>query len=206
VTVWRLARKAVTFELGLYRSLLRWVFRRPDVPGSGSEAYAYAGAVTPLLLVFIAVSAIDIPVLHVLLPWRTAQLVSLAVGIWGLTWMVGLLASLRVHPHVVGAAGLRVRYGTSVDITLPWDTVSGVRVRNRNLPTSRTVQLERSDTGVVLNIAITSQTNVDIVLSEPREFPVKGRMEEVAELRFFADDPRAVVAATRDRLGAVNRG
>ena len=205
MTLWRLARKAVTFELGLYRSLLRWVFRRPSVPGSGSEAHSYAGAVTPLILVFIAVSAIDIPVLHVLLPWRTAQLVSFVVGIWGLTWMVGLLASLRVYPHVVGDAGLRVRYGTSVDIRVPWDGVSTIRVRNRNLPTSRTVQLDRAETAAVLSIGITSQTNVDVVLRAPRDVPVKGRMEEITELRFFADEPRAVVAAARDRLGAVSR-
>ena len=43
-----LVRRVVTFELGLYRSLFRWVTRRPDVP-SDAVAFAYIGAVAAIL-------------------------------------------------------------------------------------------------------------------------------------------------------------
>ena len=43
-----LVRRMVAFELGLYRSLFRWVTRRPDVP-SDAVAFAYIGAVAAIL-------------------------------------------------------------------------------------------------------------------------------------------------------------
>lgn len=196
-----LARKAVRFELSLYRSLYRWVARRPVAP-PGSEPFGYAEAVTPLLWVFIVVSAIDIPVLHLVLPWRTAEIISFVVGVWGLTWMIGLLASLRVSPHTVSASELRVRYGTGIDIIVPWDAVAEVRSRRRDLPSSRTVHLDQTESGAVLQIGITSQTNVDVVLRQPTAVPVKGRTESISELRFFADDPRALVLRARELIAA----
>ena len=32
-TLWRLVRHAVVFEIRLYRSLFRWITRRPHIPG-----------------------------------------------------------------------------------------------------------------------------------------------------------------------------
>jgi hypothetical protein len=75
--------------------------------------------------------------------------------------MLGLLASLRTYPHVVGGSGLRIRYGTTVDITVPWDAVTSIGVRRRDLPSSRTVQLSRLESGTVPQVGISSQTNVD---------------------------------------------
>jgi hypothetical protein len=45
----------------MWRSLFRWMFRRPVAPDAGAKAFGYAAVVTPLLFVFIAVSAIDVP-------------------------------------------------------------------------------------------------------------------------------------------------
>ncbi|MGH8839964.1 MAG: PH domain-containing protein, partial [Jiangellaceae bacterium] len=91
-------------------------------------------------------------------------MIVLVVRIWGLTWMLGLLASLRTYPHVVGGSGLRIRYGTAVDITVPWDAVASIGVRRRDLPSSLTVQLSRLESGTVLQVGISSQTNVDLGL------------------------------------------
>ena len=43
-----LVRRAVDFEVNLYRSLFRWVTRRPDVP-PGAAAFPYVGAIATLL-------------------------------------------------------------------------------------------------------------------------------------------------------------
>jgi hypothetical protein len=58
-----------------------------------------------------AVVAIELVAVHPLLPWEIIRLVADILGLWGLVWMLGLLASLSVHPHLVADAGLRVRHG-----------------------------------------------------------------------------------------------
>jgi hypothetical protein len=67
-------------RLGVWRSLYRWTTRRPLGP-EDSETFGYAGPVTPVIWAFIGLSAIEIPVAHLLLPWQTARVIVLVVGI-----------------------------------------------------------------------------------------------------------------------------
>ncbi|MGH3923810.1 MAG: hypothetical protein ACRDTT_13230 [Pseudonocardiaceae bacterium] len=198
-TVPALVRRAVSFELGVWRSLYRWTTRRPVGP-AGTETFSYSGPVTPLIWAFIGLSAIEVPVAHLLLPWQAVRVIVLALGVWGLTWMLGLLASLKTYPHIVGDSGLRVRYGTTVDITIPWDAIATIGVRHRNLPRSRTVQLTQPDSGTVLHVGISSQTNVDVALRDPVIVALPKGNESIAALRFYADDARAIVARARLHL------
>jgi hypothetical protein len=198
-TVPTLVRRVVSFELGVWRSLYRWTTRRPRGP-AGAETFGYTGPVTPLIWAFIGLSAIEIPVAHLLLPWQTARVIVLVVGVWGLTWMLGLLASLKTHPHLVGDFGMRVRYGSTVDVTIPWDAVASIGVRHRNLASSRTVQLSHSDSGSVLYVGVSSQTNVDVALRDPVTVPLPKVGEPVTALRLYADDARALVTRSREHL------
>ncbi|GIG92387.1 hypothetical protein [Plantactinospora endophytica] len=198
--VWTLLRKATVYELGMWRSLFRWTTRRPTGP-AGTVPFGYAGVVTPLLIVFIVVSAIEIPILDLILPWKIARIIAAVVGVYGLFWMIGLLASLRVHPHLLGDSGVRIRNGISLDLTLPWTAIETVRRRHRSLPSSRAVQVERTDTRVVLSVGVASQTSVDVLLREPTVLPVpKGTDDPVHELRLFVDDADGFVALARRHL------
>lgn len=194
-----LARRAVLFEIALYRSLFRWVTRRPDVPAGGA-AFSYVGAVALLLWVFIGVSAVELVVVHLLLPWETIRLVADVIGIWGLLWMFGLTASYTVHPHVVTTSGLLIRQGHGIDIAVPWDAVATVGVRERSRDTSKALQVDRSEQAVVLNVVMGSRTDVDVRLRRPLLVPVRGAEESVTEIRMYADEPRALVAAAREHL------
>ncbi len=102
-----------------------WIARRSITRDAGAVAFGHASLLTPILIAFIAVSAIEIPVVHLLMPWETIRRVFLGLGLWGVIWMIGLLASLRIYPHEVGEKGLRVRYGFNLDVTLPWDVIAG---------------------------------------------------------------------------------
>lgn len=200
-----LTRRAVAYEIAMWRSLGRWLLRRPPALPPGSEGFSYVGVVKPILGVFIGLSAIEIPILDLILrhtvPWPPARQIAVGLGVWGLLWMIGLFASLRIHPHVVDEAGLRVRNGVSVDFMLPWTAVARVDARYRSLPSSRAVQLEPADDGTVLHISAGSQTSVDVVLREPRSIPLpKGPSGAVTEVRLYADDPDALVARARRQL------
>jgi hypothetical protein len=87
--------------------------------GPGVRIFPYAKEVSPLLGAFIVVSALELVVVHLVLPWATVRTVLLVLSIWGLVWMIGFLASMRVFPHLLDEAGLRLRYGTSVDVRVP---------------------------------------------------------------------------------------
>jgi hypothetical protein len=196
-----LVRRAVEYEIGMWRSLYRWIFRRSPALETGAEAFGYTGVVTPIFGVFIGLSAIEIPILHLILPWQTAQRISLALGFYGLFWMVGLLASLRVHPHIVDDSSLRIRNGTSIDLRIPWDAVAAIRARYRSLPSGRSVQLEETESGHILHIAMAHQTSVDLTFREPTAIPLpKGNREPVTGVRFYVDDPKALVARARKHL------
>ena len=198
-----LLRLAVTWEVMVCRSLARWVARRPAGAGPGVQTFGYARSVTPLFWVFIVVSAIEVPVAHVLLPWHWAQVASLALGVWGLFWMLGLLAAQHVHPHLVDGRGLRVRSGGHVDVDLPWSVVRSVTRHRRDLPSSRTVQLgtaSPSGAGAVLSLPSSSETRVDVRLAGPTEVRLPKGPVVVTEVRLHVDDPAAFVAAVRAHL------
>lgn len=201
-----LAKHAVVFELRLYRSLVRWVIRRPDLGGSEDVPFAYARSVTPVMWLWIFASGAEVAVAHLLVPWDGVRITLLAVGVWGLLWMVGLLASLHVHPHLLGRTRLLVRYGASHSITIPWDAVASVTQNRRDLDSSVwTLQPRETEHGVDLQVGVSGQVNMHARLRQPTTVStVKGPME-IVELSFFADDPRALLADARTILAAPER-
>ncbi len=192
------ARQAIRFELAMWRSLFRWITRRPVVPSRDAAAFGYSAAKAPVIWIFIALNAIEIPAIHLLLPWPTARHIVDLLGGYGLIWMLGILASVYVHPHVVDDTGLRVRSGLSVDVMIRWDAVATVRARTRSRSRSRTAQVDDH----VLSVVALSQTNVDVVLRGPTTLPVRGHGEPVTEVRLYADNPAALVARARRHLTA----
>ncbi|MEU1685491.1 PH domain-containing protein [Micromonospora sp. NPDC005707] len=204
-----LLRRVIVYEWRMWRSLFRWLLRRPVAPAEGAEAFGYIGAVKPILIAFIALSAVEIPIFDVIIrhtmPWQAAREVALGLGIWGVLWMIGLYAALQIHPHVAHPAGLRVRNGFSVDFTVPWEAVARVDARYRSLTGSRTVQVERTEAGTVLNIVTGKQTSVDLVLHRPLSVRLpSGPSEPATEIRLYADDPGALVKLARQHLPTPN--
>ncbi|SDC81563.1 hypothetical protein SAMN05660690_2673 [Geodermatophilus telluris] len=195
----RLARRAVVYEIGTWRSLARWLRRRPDV-AAGADAFPYASAVSPVLWTFVVLSAVEIPLVDLLLPWPSLRAALLVAGVYGLLWMVGLLASMTVYPHAVDGDGLRVRSGFSVDVRVPWAAIAAVRVRRRSVEGSRTVVVEEGERRAV-SVTVVSSTQVDVELRTPLVLPLArtgGR--PVDELRLAADDPAALVRRLRQGI------
>ena len=186
----------VRLEIGIWRSLFLWVTRRVSGQGPGVATFSYARQLLPLLGAFIFVSVIELPVVHLLIPWDTVRLVALVLSVWGLLWMLGLLASMKVFPHLLDDAGLRVRYGTTVDIRIPWAAVASVSARRRSVTTRSSVEVD----GTVASVPVLKQTRVDVALHAPTPVELPDGTVEITEMRLYADDAGAFVAAARERL------
>jgi hypothetical protein len=200
-------RKVTAMEIAMWRSMYLWLRRKPVALAPGDQVFGYLGVVKPILGVFIGLSAVELPIFDLIIrkvvPWEPARWIALGLGVWGLLWMIGLFASLKINPHVIGAAGLRVRSGTSLDLTVPWTDVESVSKAYRSLPSGKGVQIEREGDRTVLNIVVGSQTSVDLKLRAPVAFDLpKGRSEPVDVLRVYADDPDGFVRAARPALDA----
>ncbi|MEE6262927.1 hypothetical protein [Plantactinospora sonchi] len=205
-----LVRTAVAYESAMWRSLFRWVLRRPVSYPPGAVTFSYLGVVRPILVMFIVLSAVEIPIFDLiiarLVPWQPARYLVLALGVYGLIWMLGLFAMLQLHPHVLDDTGIRVRNGISLDLTIPWDGVAAVHKRYRSLPSGKGVQVERDDSGPIVNLGVGSQTSVDVVLREPVRLALpKGPSEPTDRVRIYADDPDAFVASARRHITAPTR-
>ena len=194
--VGRLLRRHVVTELRLYQALLRWLARRPDVP-TGARPFGYLGPVQAVLWVFVVVSAVELVVLHLIIPWEGVRIAADALGVWGLLWMLGLLAAYKVRPHTVGGAGIRVRLPFGDEFVIPHDAVADASVRERGRESASGVQLDRAADGAVLNVVTGGRTNVDITLRRPLTFRHPAVPEPVTRVRWYADDPRGLVDAVR---------
>ncbi|MEV6596221.1 hypothetical protein AB0M36_05055 [Actinoplanes sp. NPDC051346] len=200
-----LLRRAAEMEAAMWRSMYVWARRKPLELAPGDETFSYLGVVKPILGVLIALSVVEIPILDIIIknvvPWQPARLIMLVLSIWGLLWMLGLLASLKIHPHVVGDAGIRVRMGAGPDFTVAWEQIESVSKSYRSMPSSKSVQYEDDHGRRVLHIVAGSQTSVDVRLRRPTTVLLpQGESEPVEELRLYADDPEALV---RKALGHV---
>lgn len=185
--------KIFRYELNLWLALFRWITRHR---GHGTQ-FSYAGNVTPILWTFIALSALEIPALHLLLPWETVRFIFDIIGAYGLLWMIGLMAAIRVNRHAVTDTGLRIRNNITIDVTIPWDAIESVRARTRTVDAARTVQTD----GDALSINVAHQTSVEVTLREPRE--ILGH--PVRTIRLYADQPNEMAGSIRahlDRVGS----
>lgn len=194
-------RHALLVEWHAYLSTARWVARRPRVP-AGSRPWGYAQASTPVIWLWIFASAVEVPLFHVLVPWEPVRLAGLVLGVWGLVWMVGMLAGLHVAPHLTDDEGLTVRGGVLHEVRLPWSAIAQARLDDRDLASSLwTLQRrELPDGAQGLDVGVGGRTNVELRLREPVTVTTRAGRLTVGAVGLWVDDPRAFVAAAGQRL------
>lgn len=194
----RIGRAAWRMELGVYKSLYRFVFRRPRVP-AGASAFPYHSPVLTILMVFIVLSAIEIPIIDLIVhPWPWVRIPLLIAGIWGLTWMIGLLFGFFTRPHAVGPEGIRARYSSEVDIDLPWDAVLSVE-RSRDVE-EKAPKVRDEPHGRTLALRMQHETNVLIVLEHPVTAHLGDDRYEIDAVRLWVDDIDGFMTAVRTHI------
>jgi len=201
-----LARWLVRLEVGIWRSLFFWSIRRIQGLGPGVRAFPYARDVSPLLMAFIFVSALELPVAHLLVPWEPVRFVLLIVGVWGLLWMIGFLASMRVFQHLITDTSLRVRNGTRLDIELDWKDIDTVRAVRGSVPTNKVVHVEDREHSTTVRVAVLKQTRAVVELRRAATVDLPDGPTAVCAIHLYVDAPAAFVAAAQEHLAAAPHG
>ncbi|GAA3018704.1 hypothetical protein GCM10017559_48460 [Streptosporangium longisporum] len=190
-------RRIVGFELKGAVSLVLWAARRRDGVPPGAVAVPYSGGQswTLLLLVFamaVETAVVDLVLLSTGVP-TAPRLAVLVIDLSGIVYALAFAAACVTRPHVVTPAELRLRYGAYLDLRVPRVLISSVRVSPcYNESGMVTVQDGR------LGLAVGSQTNVVVELSEPVTVvrPLGG-LAEATVIRLFTDTPGVLVSALR---------
>ncbi len=191
-------------ELRVYSSIARAIARRPAVPNGGT-GIGYHRPVLTVLFIFIGLSAVEIPILDLIVhQWPGVRITLLVLGIWGVTWMVGLLCAMLMRPHAVGPDGVRVRSGLELDVPIGWDDIASVAISRRvdEPKQPRIIGSEYAE-------RVQDETNVEIELERPVAIRLpglapKGGVHHVDRIRLWADDPRAFLDAARPFLVAAD--
>ena len=199
----RLLWEALLFELALYRSLTRWVVRRPDVCGATPIGYSRLAAPMLWLWIFgsmVEVVAVELVLRHFDQPWASAVRVPmLLLGIWGVVWMLGVLASYRVRPHLLTDTELRIRSGARTWLRLPLDAVESTRLVEHEVP--GVIRSLHVDEALAL-VASGSRTNLELVLAGQTTLSSSKGEVTVSRVGVWVDEPREAAAQIRPLLGA----
>lgn len=187
-----LAWDALLLELALYGCLGRWITRRRDVPAH-AIAIGYAHLVGPMLWLWIFGSATEVVVVEVVLRsidsgWSEAiRLPLLAAGIWGVLWMLGLMAAYRTRPHLLTPGWLRIRNSARTWVEVPLDAVASTRTTEHELP--GIVKAVHLEDGLLL-IGVSSRTNLELALTGPTVLRTSKGDMTADKIGLWVDEPR----------------
>ena len=200
-TGWRraahLARRGLRMEVANYHSLLRLLLRWPRVP-PGAAAFTSHKPDLPILAGITVVSAVEVVAVDLVVHrWPSVRIPLLVLGIWGVVFLVGMLAGLVTRPHAVGPDGIRVRNGTEIDIALRWDDIHTITRRRTVQQDERALVTTEPDGSLTLRMRVQGETNLEIALHEPLPVRLPHGTEAVSTLHLYADDPAGFMAEAR---------
>jgi hypothetical protein len=195
-----LARRAIMMELRGYQSIYRFAFRRPRVP-PGASGFSYHQPILSVMIVIISVSTLELVVVDMIVRrWPYVRVPLLVLSVWGLVWMLGLLFGMLVRPHAVGPDGIRVRYGSEVDIPITWDEVHSVARRKNVIAEKRPKVTVDADGAATLHMRIMNETNIEVELERATPLRLPHGTETVSRVNLYADDPAAFLDEVRRHI------
>lgn len=191
-------------ELRIYTSIARFIGRRPAIP-RGATGFGFHKPVLAILIIFIGLSAIEIPIIDLIVhPWPAVRIPFLVLGIWGLTWMFGLLCSYFVRPHTVGPDGIQVRAGLEIDIALSWDDIASI-TRNQRADEPKSPKIAEAEGSRTLMLRVNNETDIEIELERPTTVRLPGHgpaggEQTITAVRIGVDDPTTYMDEVRKHI------
>jgi len=207
-SVWRrtgsFLLRALRVELSIYANIGRFIARRPAIPREAA-GFGYHRPVLTVLVIFIVLSAVEIPIVDLIVHrWPAVRIGFLVLGIWGVTWMFGLLCAYLMRPHTVGPAGIRVRQGLEIDLPLTWNDIASV-ARVKRVDEPKSPRILETEAGRTLAFRMQDETVIEIELERPTIVRLpghrpKGGEQEITAVRIWVDDPKAFMDEVRKHL------
>ncbi len=196
-----LVRRALVMEVRCYQSIYRLIFRRPRVPAR-AVGFSYHQPVLPILIVFLAVSVVELVVVDLIVHrWTHIRIPFLILGAWGVVWMFGLLCGMLVRPHAVGPDGIRVRSGPEIDLRVSWDDIYAVSRRKRTRKDREPKITVDDDGSATLHLWIGDETNLELSLERPTEFRLPQGPVTVSRIALYAEDSLGFLIEVRRHIG-----
>lgn len=201
-----LIKRLIHLELGIYASIWRVISRRPATP-PGATGFAYHRPVLTVLVVFIVLSAVEIPILDLIVHrWPLVRVFVFILGLWGLTWMVGLLCAMLMRQHSVGPEGIRIRNGIEIDISLLWRDIAQVEIA-ASVADGKASRVSKELGIVELSLRIANETNILITLEGPVEVKLPGKLpgggtHRVERVRIWVDEPKEFLSSVAHHIHA----
>jgi hypothetical protein len=156
-----------------------------------------------MLWLWIFGSAVEVVVVEVVLrhvdrDWASAlRLPLLVLGIWGVFWMLGMLASYQVRPHLLTDTELVVRSGARTWVAVPISAIAATRTIEHELPgVIRSLHV----VGTLVLVGVSSRTNTALVLTGPTTLSTSKGTVTADQVGLWVDEPRELTALLGPRL------
>lgn len=188
-----LLRPAV-YELRAYQSLGLLIAGRRRVPPE-STPFGYTRGTMTFPAVILVLSAVELVIVHLIVPWLWLQIVLLILTIWGVLFMAGFFADRIVHPHYVTGDALHLRWGRRTVLVAPLANVSAADSHRSHAYTQPHAE------GELLVLTQFQSTNVRVQLGSPvaAAAPVARKLRpadfRAVELLLCVDDPAGFISA-----------
>lgn len=188
--------RPVVVEIRSFLSLCLAIRGRRRVPAAAS-GYGYTQGTMTFPIIMVALSLVELVVVHLLVPWPWLRIVLLVLTVWGVVFMLGYLATRVVNPHLVSADALTLRWGHHAVLTTPMANVASAQRHTDYAHTEPHAERDR------LVLTQFQPVNVRVVLTEAVAVdpPVARRRRpadfRARELLLSVDDPDAFVRAVR---------
>lgn len=117
-----LVARALRHDILLLRAIGMLLTGRRDVK-QHEVALPYSGPLVPMLAVITVVDGFVAFGLHMLIPAGWVRTLVLIVGLLGLIWLFGFIATLIVYPHTLSDDRIRLRFGAFQDIIVPREMI-----------------------------------------------------------------------------------
>lgn len=189
----------VRAEIRAYRALWQAIRDRDSGVEPGAVVLRARRGTLALPVAFAVATAVEIGVMHLLLPWAWLRVALALASIWSLIALLGYLAVHRTHPHYLTATRLVLRQSGAVVAVVDRSEIESAVLRRRFAETAPTI----ADATLILPTA--DGTTVDLVLTCPVQatlpalVPARSKTGQVRHISVYVDDPTRLLSALRAR-------
>ena len=133
------------------------------------------------------------------MPWAWLRWVLLIAALYGVLWIGGLIASLKVLPHQLEAGGVRLRHGNLAEVLIPYHEIADVEQQSLGAPGGRDGLVTDRNAGSAY-LAVGGRTDVTLRLRAARSvYGLLRPTPPVTTVHVAADDPAHLTEALRPR-------